>query len=52
MKLMLRLNLLRQLVACHQPLALELKKEEHSVTTYTHYHYNALCIFTSMSARL
>lgn len=52
MKLTLRLNLLRQLVACRQPSALELKKEERPVTTYTHYHYNALCIFTSMSARL
>lgn len=52
MKLMLRLNLLRQLVGCRQPSALQLKKEEPPVTTYTHYHYNALCIFTSMSAHL
>ena len=35
MKLMLRLNLLRQLAACRQPAALELKKEECPVTTYT-----------------
>ena len=35
MKLMLRLNLLRQLAACRQPAALELKKEERPVTTYT-----------------